>query len=228
MLSDFRNLTLKWAFLSTHLTLLAGTEKKTISGFDTRLIPIKSAKRVKALRTQGLLPLQHANSSHAVSTFYPYLSHSSGWGVKSSQSGKFLRGKGLTNFFKKKSRVVGFAVQRGCLNPNLAASRSPLTQRAAMFGDSAELNFLFSVHENNALYSGGVENVHLGDTKENPNLATGAPASYSGGPSLETFKSYPLWLAGRSYQANSSPFNWTYKGRLLKVHTLQLCLLRGV
>jgi hypothetical protein len=192
LLSDFRNLTLKWAFLSTHLTLLAGTEKKTISGFDTRLIPIKSPKRVKALRTQGLLPLQHSNASRSVSIFYPYLSHSSGWGVKSSHSGKFLRGKGLTNFFKKTSHVYSFAMRGGCLNPHLAAHRSPLAQRAAVFGDSLELNFLFSIHENNALYSGSVENVYLGDARDNPNLAAGAPTPYSGGPSLETFKNHSL------------------------------------
>ena len=228
LLSDFRNLTLKWAFLSTHLTLLAGTEKKTISGFDTRLIPVKSPKRVKALRTQGLLPLQHGDPTCAVSTFYPYLSHSSGWGVKSSHSGKFLRGKGLTNFTKKVSQVVSFAMQKGCLNPNLAAGRLPLAQRTAVFGDSVELNFLFSTYENNALYAGNVESAYLGDAKDNPNLVACAPAPYSGGPSLEAFKSHPLWLAGRYHQANNHPSNQTFKGPLLKVHASQLCLLRGL
>jgi hypothetical protein len=45
-----RNFSIKQLFLKPHLALLASVEKKTFSGFDLRLLTVKSVKALKRVR----------------------------------------------------------------------------------------------------------------------------------------------------------------------------------
>ena len=90
------------------------------------------------------------------------------------------------------------------------------------------LNFLFSIRENHALYSGSIENTHTGDARENPNIVLRAPAPYVSNTPFSDFEIYPLWLAGLTRRLPVLLPSQSLKGVLLKTYTYQVHLLRRI
>ena len=107
---DSRNFSAKWLVFKTQLTPLAGTVKKTISGFDTRLSALKGPKQIKGSRRKGLYMYQSvapkgALGGQPVNPLLPFISQGQGWGVRSSKGSQYLGS--ASPFVLKKTSTYG-------------------------------------------------------------------------------------------------------------------------
>lgn len=107
LMRDTRNLSVDWLTFRATLTPLMGTEKKTVSGFDTRLVDVKSPKKIKNSRMRGVV-FQPAGALHkslrGLNRFNLSLSNGPGWGSKSSKA-LYFEGRSSYSTFKKRSSL---------------------------------------------------------------------------------------------------------------------------
>jgi hypothetical protein len=148
--ADIRNTALKQVFLKPRLTLLANTEKKTFSGFDARLLELKSPRVLKRQRRAPAITLKALGGRAAAvpvsSTIISGVTNSSlGWGRKSSLAPFFLNGTSLKTF--RKAQDSGLL--RGAYSsPALFLSQLPLLDLAeapALEGFTNESNYMLSL-----------------------------------------------------------------------------------
>lgn len=107
---DSRNFSAKWLVFKTQLTPLAGTVKKTISGFDVRLSALKGPKQIRAARRKGLYMYQSVApkrplGEQSVNPLFPFISQGQGWGVRSSKGPQYLGSS--SSFVLKKTNTYG-------------------------------------------------------------------------------------------------------------------------
>jgi hypothetical protein len=108
---DPRNISAKWLTFRTPLTPLASTEKKTISGFDTRLAGLKGPTKIKANRRRGAFLYSEVSNnktlaSKGLNPLVPFISQGGGWGIRSARANSYLKNGRFLGF--KKLTMVGF------------------------------------------------------------------------------------------------------------------------
>lgn len=131
LLVDNRNTSSRWLILKKHLTPLAATEKKTISGFDTRLVSLKSPRKIKWDRRQlycFYLPRGKGGTFEGLGTAHvlsPFISQAPGWGARSSKRLSYLKEAPFSAL--RKPNRIGF-LRDECLPSNSLISSKGLFQ----------------------------------------------------------------------------------------------------
>lgn len=173
LLNDPRNLSCKWLVLRGYLTPLAAIEKKTISGFDTRLALVKSPWKIKQQRRAPLVGYPVTpEGGRGAKPLLPFISQASGWGVKSSKTLGYL---GKTSFlvFKKPTSGLGFLNQERPSATNLLVGSKGLFLSNETEEDknslSEDVSFLLKLDtfSESPLLS---EKTYLGGKLDSPNL----------------------------------------------------------
>jgi hypothetical protein len=188
-LRDPRNLSSRWLVIRKHLTPLAATEKRAVSGFDTRLVSLKSPKKIKLDRRRGLSSFYssgvtkggYGQSLSPTSVLLPFISQAPGWGPRSSKRLNYLKESSF--LVLKKSSNIGF-ISREPLPTNLLAMAKGLFLENGEEGEEGgegavgKVLFLFGVDiflSNRLL----LERAYSIGSGESPNLPQSMENSFS-------------------------------------------------
>ena len=200
---DLRNFSMSWFLLKTHLTPLATIEKKTISGFDHRLVTIKGSRKLKQLRRNKLTTYADVIPSRLYgmpcNKLKLFVSSGCGWGSKSSQSLLFLKGKALKTFRKKKH--VTFLCESYFPLPHLVSKSYEFQINFSRDDVEAqyEENFIMAVALNSDLLT-TLEKTFLETKAEMPNLVSMAPSSQINVTDAAVHCKYLAWISGAKLQ----------------------------
>lgn len=197
LLKDPRNLSARWLSLKTPLTPLASTEKKTISGFDTRLAGLKGPTIIKTNRRRGFftysgVPTNKVPIFGGVSPLAPFISQGRGWGVRSARANSFLRNNQFLGF--KKLPSLGFFDTNFLLRTLLINHKGTLLSEGGALGPNTSFLISSDVNQAAPLLVG---KTFFEGRAENPNI-TAQPQNTQTNPSTLTkdFSSYLFWATG--------------------------------
>lgn len=201
LIRDPRNLSAKWLAFKSPLTLLASTEKKTISGFDVRLASLKGPAKIKASRRRGafLYADVSANKTPAfggLNPLTPFISQSKGWGVRSSKADSYLRNGRFLGF--KKPPLGGFFGINSLPKSILAPYKEALLTEGGLITTPLSANAIFLVSSDLSQGASLLAGKTFSEGKaENPNIA---PKSQSTQADLSTLSKdwdeYLFWATG--------------------------------
>lgn len=195
---DLRNLNSKQMFLKPRLTPLANVEKVNFSGFDTRLVSLKSPKRLKSLRKKLTPCLASQTTSYTANT--AFVGSGLGWGRKSRLSLNFLTHRPIKTFKKKHAQT---SLSRHQVYPSLFISylkdfdNMPLDATNEL---NMPITFLQSLELTQASSSTQAQ-AFFEFAGETPNLSPSTNANTPmGTPLIEEALTHLTWLVGLSAQ----------------------------
>lgn len=179
--NDPRNFSAKWLVLKSPLTPLASTEKKTISGFDTRLAGLKGPAKIKASRRAGALLYSEVFTSRlpllgGTNPIAPFISQGRGWGVRSSRANSYLRGSpflGLKklpclSFFAVSLLPKSILIQHGQALLTEGGSGVDTLPDGAAFLVSSDVNLGKPLLMGGTFFEGKVENPNITPKNQAP------------------------------------------------------------